>query len=128
MGKEVIKDLDESVGEKLKIILRSRNMRPSQLAQAAGLSTSTVDDIIKGKTNELSVGVDKMLKIAEALGVTVEELYERGKPPDPGERQLLDRFRSLNEEGREKALDYLGDLVDTGKYKKRDPSGVVLEA
>lgn len=120
--------MDESVGEKLKNILRSRNMRPSQLAQAAGLSTSTVDDIIKGKTNELSVGVDKMLKIAEALGVTVEELYERGKSPDPGERQLLDRFRSLNEEGQEKALDYLGDLVDTGKYKKRDPSGVVLEA
>ena len=49
-------------------------------------------------------------------------------PPEPAERQLLDRFRSLNVEGKEKALEYLDDLVDTGKYKKRDPAGMVQEA
>lgn len=116
------------VSEKLAQILEKRGMRPSQLAQAAGLSTSTVDDILKGKTNELTVGVDKMLKIADVLGTTVEDLYERRRPPDPCECQLLDLFRSLNTEGKEKALDYLSDLVDTGKYKKRDPSGMVQEA
>ena len=116
------------VGEKLTRILEKRGLRPAQLAQAAGLSTSTVDDILKGKTNELTVGVDKMLKIADVLGVTVEDLYERGKPQDPSERQLLDLYHSPNAEGKEKALDYLGDLVDTGKYKKRDPSGMVQEA
>ena len=120
--------------EKLEALLKDRGMRPSQLAQAAGLGTSTVDDILKGKTNELNIGVDKMLKIASVLGVSVELLYGRNEPkslyapPEPRERQLLDHFRSLNEEGKEKALDYLGDLVDTGKYKKHNPAGVAQEA
>ncbi|MEE0732823.1 MAG: helix-turn-helix transcriptional regulator [Acutalibacteraceae bacterium] len=120
--------------ERLEQLLEARNMKPAQLAQAAGLGTSTVDDIIKGKTNELNVGVDKMLRIASLLGVSVESLYGRDEPvtpyipPEPAERQLLDRFRSLNAEGKEKALDYLDDLVDTGKYKKRDPAGMVQEA
>ena len=63
--------------EKLAQLLEACGMRPSQLARAAGLTTSTVDDILKGKTNELNIGVDKMLKIAAVLGVSVESLYER---------------------------------------------------
>lgn len=123
--------------ERLEQLLEARGMRPSQLAQAAGLRTSTVDDILKGKTNELNVGVDKMLKIAGVLGVSVESLYGRGVPaspqrppdmPDPAEQQLLVLFRTLNEEGQEKALGYLDDLVDTGKYKKHNPAGLVQEA
>lgn len=116
------------VSNKLTRILEKRGMRPTQLARAAGLSISTVDDILKGRTNELTVGVDKMLKIADVLGLTVESLYERGKPQDPNEQQLLDLYHSLNMEGKEKVIDYLGDLVDTGKYKKRDSSGMVQEA
>ena len=110
--------------ERLEKILEDRNMRPSSLAKAAGLSTSTVDDIIKGKTNELNIGVNKMLKIANALGVSVESLYGRDEPagpnelPDQTEQQLIDLFRMLNSEGKEKALDYLSDLVDMVKYKK----------
>lgn len=116
--------------ERLAQLLEARGMRPSQLAQAAGLGTSTVDDILKGKTNELNVGVDKMLKIAGVLGVSVESLYGRDEPhrPDPAEQQLLVLFRTLNVEGQEKALAYLGDLIDTGKYKKHDPVGMVQEA
>lgn len=117
--------------EKLDELLKIRGMRPSQLAQAAGLRTSTVDDILKGKTNELNIGVDKMLKIAEVLGVSVETLYGRPEPAgaaDRVEQQLLEQFRALNMEGQEKAIAYLGDLVDTGKYKKHCPAGVVQEA
>lgn len=36
------------------------------------------------------------------------------------ERALLDIYRSLNEEGQEKLLSYADDLMDTGKYKKRN--------
>ena len=123
--------------ERLEQLLEARGMRPSQLAQAAGLRTSTVDDILKGKTNELNVGVDKMLKIAGVLGVSVVSLYGRDTPvsphqpavgPDPAEQKLLSLFRNLNEEGKEKAIGYLDDLVDTGKYKKHNPAGLVQEA
>lgn len=110
--------------ERLEQILKERNMRPSWLAKAAGLSTSTVDDILKGKTNELNIGVDKMLKIAKALGVSVEALYGRNEPENSyslqnqTEQHLLDLFRMLNDDGKEKVLDYIGDLVDTVKYKR----------
>ena len=123
--------------ERLEQLLEARGMRPSQLAQAAGLRTSTVDDILKGNTNELNVGVDKMLKIAGVLGVSVESLYGRDTPvsphqpavgPDPAEQKLLSLFRNLNEEGKEKAIGYRDDLVDTGKYKKHNPAGLVQEA
>ena len=115
-------------------LLNERNMRPAQLAQLAGISTSTVDDIVKGRANELNIGVDKMLRIANVLGVSVEYLYNRSEPSglyqpmNHDEVRLLDYFRLLNEEGQEKALGYLVDLVDTGKYKKHNPAGVVQEA
>ena len=112
--------------ERLEQMLAERNMRPSALAKAAGLSTSTVDDIIKGKTNALNIGVDKMLKIANALNVSVESLYGRSEPAsscetsDGTELRLLDLFRMLNAEGMEKALDYIGDLVDMAKYRAEE--------
>ena len=115
-------------------LLNERNMRPAQLAQLAGISTSTVDDIVKGRANELNIGVDKMLRIANVLGVSVEYLYNRSEPSglyqpmNHDEVRLLDYFRLLNEEGQEKVLGYLVDLVDTGKYKKHNPAGVVQEA
>ncbi len=58
------------VSNKLTRILEKRGMCPTQLARATGLSISTVDDILKGRTNELTVGVDKMLKIVDVLGLT----------------------------------------------------------
>lgn len=119
--------------ERLERLLAERGMKSAQLAAAAGLGTSTVDDILKGKTNEQNIGVSKMLKIAEVLEVSVEWLYGRTVPDSEpplraAERQLLGMFRQLNEEGAEKALGYLADLVDTGKYKKHAESGMVLEA
>ena len=116
--------------EKLEQLLREHGMRSAQLAREAGMSTSTLDDILKGKTNEYNVGVDKMLRISEILGVTVEELYDRGsaQEPDPEEQRLIRCFRELNAEGREKAVEYLEDLVDTGKYKKHNSADMVQEA
>ncbi len=120
--------------ERLKQLIDTRGIKSAQLAQAVGLSTSTMDDILKGKTNELNIGVDKMLKIASVLRVSVEFLYGRDEPirqyspSDPAERRLLEQFRELNEEGQEKALGYLNDLVDTGKYKKIDSLELVQEA
>ena len=103
--------------ERLKQILEARNMRSAQLAQAAGLSTSTVDDIIKGKTNELNIGVDKMLKIANALGVSVESLYDRDDPNKKasphvqtlteGETILIELFRQIPEDAQKMYLEVL---------------------
>lgn len=119
------------VKERLKALMYSKSMNGVQLVQVAGVPKSTVYDILAGKANGLNIGVDKMLKIAAALDVTVEQLYGRSIPislyrsPDPDEQRLLDQFNAMDDEGKEKAISYLEDLVDTGKYKKHNTAGVV---
>lgn len=39
----------------------------------------------------------------------------------PGEEQLISLYRDLNDEGREKLVDYADDLVSSGKYIKSNP-------
>ena len=107
--------------ERLKQIMEERGIKSAQLASKAGLSTSTVADILSGKVNELNVGVSKIVKIADALGVSVEFLYDMPEPEQlraetEQERELMRSFRALNSEGRAKAFAYIEDLKDTGKY------------
>ena len=109
--------------ERLILLLEAQHMRPSRLAREAGVGTSTIDDILKGKINEKNIGVTKALNIANALGVTVEYLYGLEAGPESStevenldEARLLGYFRSLNATGQAKAIDYLADLIATGKY------------
>ena len=39
---------------------------------------------------------------------------------DQNEAQMISNYRNLNDEGREKLLDYSDDLVSSGKYKKHN--------
>lgn len=45
----------------------------------------------------------------------------------PAQTAPLDNFDQLNEEGQTKALDYVEDLVLTGRYKKAAAHGVVAK-
>lgn len=106
--------------ERLLQIMEGRGIKSAQLAAKAGLSTSTVADILSGKVNELNIGVSKVVKIADALGVSVEFLYGMPEPEQirgDQEQLLLGRFRELNEIGRARALAYLEDLVKIDGYK-----------
>lgn len=42
----------------------------------------------------------------------------RNVPLTDQERELLGIVRDMNREGRQKAMEYIKDLYDTGKYKK----------
>lgn len=76
----------------------------------------------------------KIAKIAAFLNVTgnylleIEEADE--KPPvdlvqvSPQQTRLVNLFLQLNEEGKEKLVEYADDLVSSGKYIKSDPSVV----
>lgn len=47
----------------------------------------------------------------------------------PTERQYIDSFRQLNDEGQEKVIGYVNDLINTGTYtKKTDESEMVQKA
>ena len=63
--------------ENVKRLLNERGMKVGTLASTIGVSYSTMDSIINGSVDELRIGVDKALAVADYFGVSVEELYDR---------------------------------------------------
>ena len=65
------------------------------------------------------------------MGYTLDDISDdtaNGKIQlTPAQTALLDNFDRLNEEGQTKALDYVEDLVLTGRYKKPAAHGVAAK-
>lgn len=59
---------------KINKILKHRNLSVNQLRIKAGLSLSVVQNIVNNKVQNVSIIV--LLKLAKALEVKLEELYE----------------------------------------------------
>lgn len=130
--------------EKLAYLLETKGMKPIQLARESGLGASAIYDILNGRLNDMKIGIDKAIKIAETLGVTVEYLYDLERPAVRVEvsettiagesvetldievppcvpagsnaQQFVDRFSALSAEGQIKVLAYIDDLAASGKY------------
>ena len=79
--------------------------------------------------------VEEYLKLSpEVRGDMIAFLYKAvmeikgiSSPNSPDEQEVIDRYRQLNEEGKEKAADNIDDLVTTGKYKKSDTNELALK-
>ena len=79
--------------------------------------------------------------LADCLGVTIDYLgrdeitdpnYGLTAPEAPAlapdERQLVEDYRTFNDEGKEKIRDYVSDLKANAKYKKYSESRMDKEA
>ena len=83
----------------------------AELLQQEGL-TLTVKAISKWETNATEPSIATFLTVCKVLSITnIYEAYFGENPADP--------LSSLNEEGKEKALDYIELLHDSGKYEKQ---------
>ncbi|APD10174.1 MULTISPECIES: helix-turn-helix domain-containing protein [Thermus] len=58
--------------DRLITLMRSRGLRPSDLARLSGLSTGHVSQILKGERTRLEVRT--LVRLAKALDVPVQEL------------------------------------------------------
>lgn len=90
----------------LKKICEQRGMSPRAVAIRAGISTSTMSYIVKGKTNPQ---VYTVLQLCNALGVQMNDLFDRGDGISEAveyvtceEKELVDCYRCLSD--RKKAL------------------------
>lgn len=101
-----------------------RGKSPSAVAKEIGISKSTVT-IWKNGSSPSDISVQKL---ADYFGVTKEVLLGEPAPkaaeaaPEPSGdlERLAAALAQLNEEGREKLLDYAADLVASGRYGKKD--------
>src|SRR5205807_3858370 len=75
---EAVTEVD--VGERLRDIRRSRRATLRTIAERAGVSESFLSQVERGKA---SASIGSLRRIANALGVTVADLFEPSAPPAP---------------------------------------------
>ena len=94
-----------------------------ELADKTGMSKSTLQRYEAGAIR--NIPLDKVQVLARGLGVSPEWLMgwqQAASPATPlqltkQEEHLVISFRGLNDEGREKAVEYMEDLTGMKKYQ-----------
>lgn len=102
------------------------------LAEKLGVTKSAVGNYENGVS---SPKWDVLLKIFDVLQVEPNFLYQDSFSSElsgavqltPRQSALLASFDQLNEEGQTKAVEYVEDLVLTGRYKKCSAPGLGAE-
>lgn len=101
-----------------------------QFAEMLGIPYRTITNYENGSREP---GCVYLSNVADICGVTVDWLLgltDKTEPPrsvriDPVFDVLKGNYENLNEEGRMKLVEYSDDLVQSKKYKKCDPSGLL---
>lgn len=108
--------------QKVKMLCLQKGVKPTNACKECGIGGSFLSDI---SSRGQSPSVERVQKLASYLGVSTSELLGEEKPPGArdspapeGLDELTSIYCSLNDEGREKLLDYADDLVKSGKYIK----------
>lgn len=99
---------------RLKELREQRRMNQTDLGRALGLSTGAVGNYERG---ERTPDIETLERIADYFNVSID--YLRGRDDvtirivDPSAREefLLQAYRELNEEGRKRLDDYVGELL-----------------
>lgn len=132
------------LGDVIKEYRKNNNLTLNDFAKKTGLSVSYISQLENNrnpKTNDAIVpSLGTFSKSAMAMGMSLDELLslvDKNQPvgltPDvsshltDGERQIVSSFRQLNEEGRERLLNYADDLVASGRYIKTGSADMVEE-
>lgn len=60
----------------LKVVLKEKGISVAELTRKIGTSRSMISDIVNGKNQFRNASVENCIKMAKALDMTVEELYD----------------------------------------------------
>lgn len=94
--------------ERLKEICKQRKMTQYALAKATGMSTSSMNSLMKGETKPY---IFTLLMICEVLNVSIGELFEsRSSGNDENEEILIRIYRNLPPE-KQKMLNVYVDML-----------------
>lgn len=115
-----MKTVKEEIANNLLFYRKRAKFTQRELANQIGVKNNTISQWESG-TN--SIDVEILFKICEILDVSVNDMYgsyahTNSLAPSAEENRLLENYRTMNEEGREKVEGYISDLVQTGRYKK----------
>lgn len=120
------KEIARIFGLNLKKFLSIYGIKQNELAKRLGVGTSTVNNWVQGQKLPRMSKVDAMCEI---FGCSRSAFIdETASILSPAENMLIDAYRTMNTEGQQKVIDYMTDLIDSGRYKKHDSDGMVQDA
>lgn len=106
--------------KRLNQLMNENKISQNKLSEITGITQSSISDWANGKYKPRQ---DKVYLLSEALNVSPAYLlgYSDNKNLDQksitNNTSKIDKlFNQLNDEGKEKAIAYTQDLVDSGKY------------
>lgn len=127
--------------EKLEFLMSRNNItKKADLARDLDIAYSTIDNILK-RDHFDNVKFSTLEKLCDYFHVDLRYLI-KDEITDPNyglsslsssdlsedETLLVEDYRSMNDEGKEKVRDYVADLKDNPKYKKCSQSRMDKEA
>lgn len=120
-----------TTGERIRQLRIEHQMTQEELGAKVGVQKAAIYKYENGLVVNLKRSI--LEKLALVLDTTPTYLMgmEDAEPAQASltkaQTALLDNFDQLNEEGQTKALDYVEDLVLTGRYKKAAAHGVAAK-
>lgn len=115
----------------LKSLILEQGYKIKEFAQKINMPYTTLRSILNDSVG--GAAVDNIIKICQGLNITIEEMQEQsgngiGNVLSSDDKLLLSAYRLLNDEGREKVREYINDLIESGRYKKDNQSGMAKKA
>lgn len=120
-----------TTGERIRQLRIEHQMTQEELGAKVGVQKAAIYKYENGLVVNLKRSI--LEKLALVLDTTPTYLMgmEDAEPAQASltkaQTALLDNFNQLNEEGQTKALEYVEDLVLTGRYKKAAAHGVAAK-
>lgn len=110
-----------NIGDRIKLRRNQLGKTLEEVGKMVGVTRATIQRYENG--NIQNIPSDKIELLAKSLKTT--PAYLMGWEDDETikqnvqERKIIESFNQLNDEGKEKAIAYTQDLVDSGKYAKK---------
>ena len=127
--------------DRLNILRKQQNLTQSELAKKINVAPSTVG---MWERSHREPDIDMLIKLANYFNIDINFLLGISNDRTPpgkkennrnatsskenvyskDEQSLVESYRALNEEGQEKIIDYVDDLMTSGKYIKSGQLGM----
>lgn len=123
-----------TTGERIRQLRIEHQMTQEELGAKVGVQKAAIYKYENGLVVNLKRStIEKLSLVLETtptylMGMEDSEPNPNNRPElTPTQTKLLDAFDQLNEEGQTKAVEYVEDLVLTGRYKKAAAHGVAAK-
>lgn len=120
--------LRETIRKNLIYYIENSKYNQVEIANMLNVSKASVTNWIKGKN---SPNIEYLDQLCSILNISINDIFSSRASLltyNQDEESLIENYRSLNVEGKEKVRSYIDDLIDSQKYKKCDKSILVQDA